>query len=123
MSIDIVEPRSILMKSRRHKHIQNLSTGATWQCVGIKAEEISRPQHLQKPVSSIRLADWHLFHAASTRRAISTRHAWILCYKSARVSRVFPCPHRFHAFFPPPGYNTHTVTFRHFHAPCVDFVL
>ena len=54
MSIDIVEPRSILMKSRRHKHIQNLSTSATWQCVGIKAEEISRPQHLQKPVFSLK---------------------------------------------------------------------
>ena len=54
MSIDIVEPRSIFMKSRRHKHIQNLSTGATWQCVGIKAAEISRPQHLQKPVSSLK---------------------------------------------------------------------
>ena len=70
--------------------------------------------------------DWYLFHAASTRRANSTRHAWILCYKSTRVSRVFPFPHRFHAFFPPPalptqvprvfpsppGYNTHTITFR-----------
>ena len=43
--------------------------------------------------SSVRRVVWQDFHAASTRRAISTRHAWILSYKSARVSTHFSRPH------------------------------
>ena len=35
--------------------------------------------------SSIRSLEWYHFHAASTRRAISTRLAWILSYKSTHT--------------------------------------
>ena len=48
------KPRSISMKSRRHKHIQILSTSLHGNAWALKLKEISRPQHLQKPVSSLK---------------------------------------------------------------------
>ena len=56
---------------------------------------------MAKLASSVRLSEWNLSHAASTRRANSTRLAWILSYKSLCVphaastrrgqERVHPC--------------------------------
>ena len=72
---DIIRNMIVDDSERSNDGLDDMNVDDSWEWSDPEADD-----------SSYRLSDFNHFHAASTRRANSTRLAWILSYKSTRFT-------------------------------------